>query len=868
MNQRLHSGFLILALLYLAIACESHAQEDLSTEYQLLMLTSYLQGCTAESDPVASVKTCHQYETPVIQNSSKPNQGSITFIERHFEGLDGSQRITQSLKFTSPKPDLLEVETSVISSTLVAELFTQVFNLPRLNQDQHDFDYLKQFLQLIPANESIELFLRVPELHYRPAIHYQGIWLALPQLTSEGSLWFPGDNLFDSLLMAPGKIIPLDTRVIEYLANALVALDIHTPSNSYRSLSSHGSLINCDSTQLLCSFQLEFSSTQADLFQKALPLSPSGHLIALGNKNSMAALSVSGDGLTLELVYLHEHLQYLDVPAMSYLPCSACNDRVNTALIRKYSQPATLIRLMGMFSHNGEQHEGQPDDGEPVQAEVQPQPPGDGPDAPALNSPNFSTVVPVVQFGGSKSGNSNSKGKSGKGSQSSGKGPSRGGKDKDKGDGHKKQRGSSGAGHSGGSSGGSGDAPTKGEKQSFKELISQKAKSMLKSFKQIHSDLKLEKEYFLKDLKLSKKDKPPTLTRTEFNRQRLKPWITAVRAISATQKMQRAATELEDHEVYDKNVEEAQHSEEFFFHPETKTLITNGARRISVPVRMEGNAEPEHAITAVDVKHQQNIGRMAMSGNKRVSGIARADVEKLQKQVESEKALWDKPVSQMTRSELAAARDKINNILTDELTLREDQLTLLDQGRIELYHKLGKRKDELTRLNQLWFGGASKQINELQKAVVELQNEAKQINEFYAHQDGYNQYYRHWSVAMLKEVFYSEAAHRRAKLDQAQKQFLHVADVSIVSAHWRRVAAHQPTAGPVFRRPPPLDETDAPAASSITRNKLFAIGIGSGLTTLASAVYYYWQEIPQYFTDDQPEEELRLEEINEDDRGD
>ncbi|MRI33998.1 hypothetical protein EOPP23_13460 [Endozoicomonas sp. OPT23] len=785
----------------------------------------------------------------------KDNGGGLSFVERELRDPGGTEHLLQSVVYSAPhRSDLdsagldsssFDSPIQATESALITELIMQLVNVPRFQQSQNDFDFLWRFLASIPAGQQAELFLRVPAFNYQPALLFQGNWMLLTALSSTGKLWFPGTGVHDELFTQQKVILPLDTQVIEYLSYALAALQ----SKNY--------LASCGQP---CTYDLQYAFTQSDISSRALPTVNASHFIPLGTGNQMPAMTIPNNGSQLELISLNRQLEQLDIPSIYYLPCPECQNWFNQALYRNSAQPLNFVRLMGLFSQLPGAAEFHQDNVQQMQ--VAGHPPGDGPDTPPLGS-HTSTSEPVfIQFGGHKGRNTASK--PAQSSQASGKrfqwpAPFKS---------HKKAKDEASSGAGGQGKNPDDDDPLdsheqRTERRQIREKMNREANKILKGLNQLKNDLKKEKDRFVA---MIKRDKTPhknakTLpTGAEYNRKRLASWEVVSRSDAEDLSEVRPVLDLEDHEIYSDELEKSDHPETFYYDKKSDKIIAPGARRVSIPIILPVRAEHQAPVEVNDVAYHHDLGKMMMTGERRASELAHEHVASLRDSVAQQKSLWQKSITKMTRRELSAARERVNLMLSEQLTLRDDELHRLDQGRVRLFHELQQRQEELNKLHKSWFGDNLTRKTELQNAMANVQTEARGIDEQYIHYYGYEQRYRHWSVMMLKENFYSEASERGQELDQANRAFVQTSRIALIGTHWHRKAAGIKTQPLVHLPPPAAEETDAPVNTFFSGKRPLWYGTGTvGLVATGSAVSYYWQELVQFFqgteTTTEPEQE-------------
>ncbi len=803
---------------------------------------------------------------PVDMENIERRESDITFVERElfFDGL--GSRVIRSLVVanTAAPPDTNDLLLKEIDggSQFIMALLTALLNIPRMNSDGQDYAFLWQLIDSIPPGNQLELFFNIPGSDHTPVMFYQQHWVILADLAESGIFWFP-DMAGSEWLPGARPVFPLEETVISYLARVVTVVNKLADQLPF----DFQKLRCLEGGDKICLYQSRELWQPPALNERLFFMEQSRYLIPLAGRENMASLMVSLPDHRLELTMLHKQLEYMDLPLLYYHSCMECSERFDLSVMRRHGPLmnfAKLIHLLTVIDSPVIVQQRHPEH----QMLNAGQGPGGGPGDDPLRSGGLEYIsiqdaeIAAVQHGGRR-------GKSGKQSPPKAKG---GGQYHDN---HQSDNGASGnassRGGGGGGGGGSGDGSSDREKESGKPRKIKKAikaffvegfKEIIESANRLGRDLEEEREYLMRKRSGSMDDGSAESNHAtpERNRHRLRHWPHVKKqGINGENTKRVAVDSLDDTVIYSPEVESGEGEEEYEVELDTKTLIAVQNRRASTAVNSDlrahhtvpGDNSAEAMEDVVDKESadpfsDSTVKQMA-TGRRRVSSLAREDVDALGHRVDS--ILKDeKPIARMNKAELVAAREKINQMYSEELILRHDELTRLDQGRTRLGMEIAQKKEELATMYRAWYGQDSEQLAQANRALADLQLKAKGVQEEFAGMDGYDQRFQHWAESMIKEKFYTEATERTESLDQTQLKLVRTFKVAYVGRYWKGLAAHKtPPAMPPFRlAEPPTQKPELPLIQDA--NSYFPIKgdlLLGGISALlgSSMLVYYWDSI-------------------------
>lgn len=792
-------GFVFFSLAYSEIAISSVALIPKPTQLQLYNEALNKSGCKFTSTNALEI-------TPVSKASLRHSGGDILFIRQKINESGPFEHMVHSIFFTSvcddkAKKNRVVAEDDSYSSRLIFLFFQTILSIPAMSDHGRDFDFIWQLFRQFSGTEYLELFYSLPDVTVYPVVMYRSHQIEVPELVRHGGLWFPGlsgEELF------PGyqRIMPLSAEVISILEEIVSAVNLKVAGQQ------RVPQLKCmNDSGTVCEF---LPATQRDLptvNQRTLMMQDRSVIIPLAGINNVSALHLDRSG-QLALVSLQLMLEQLDFIRLYYLPCKEFSRRFDAMVNRRYSSTMNFARFMGMLNLlNPPAHQAPALADQMVQA-------GQGPgpdDYPMFSDEGYNPIFPGDIPSGWQTGRN----------------------DKTKKGGRKRNSGA-GAGATQGQGADRQGAPVppkqpkrvrfqdedddeknpdkrRNEAEKDKESLREKLKNgyakVRVATKELIKDMDQELGYLANSLKRKNVATASSIARER--KKSLDKWVYVIKTEPNGKTSKVPMKKIKDTDVFDLDVELEAIEEEYVVEPETGAILADGRRRISVVAAQDieriQSRQPsldgvdEFGAQVFEEEHgfdSETPGLIAL-GRRRASSVADIHVNALRRRLDS-LLEGEKDIREMSRAEIMAASDKIDQLFDDELTLRYEELDRLDQGRIRLSQEILRKKEALDNLHGTWFSGKNEDAVQLGEELKTLQLRAQEVGEKYAAMHAYDARYRHWAGSLLKTEF-DQAAHERLRtLDNAQEKVLGSFKVAYFGRHWKKLAsseaAHPPLA--------------------------------------------------------------------------
>ena len=785
-------------ILFFSLICSELAASSLEVFPEQTIVQPYREvlnksGCKFMSSDSFDI-------TPVSKASLKNIPGDILFIRRLQNKNNRSEKIIPSVVFTPACFDEAEGASGYIAKDsfvyqLIFQIIQTVFAIPGLVDHGRDFDFIRKLMNQLSQTDYLELFYSLPGVTSDPVVLYRNHRVEIPGLIKQGALWFP-KLTGEEMLPDRRLIMPLSAGVISMLDAIVRAVNLKTTDQAWTP-----DLQCSGETGTVCQYLPESQRNMITVNRKILLMQDASVIIPLADIDNMSALHLDQSG-QLALVNLQWMPEQLDMVYLYYFPCEECSRRFDALVRRRYSSTMNFARFLGMFSHRNVP-------GHPVPALADQivqggQGPGGPDDFPMFSDSGHDLIFPGnIPSGRQATGAKKRKkrksadaGKTGEGGQkveqqpSASESPKRVSfwddddeeKDPDKRREHAEQ-----------------------EKQSLKDKVRAGYKKIHTATKKLIKDMDDELGYLVDRLKNKNTDTASSIAKD--NKTRLKRWRFVVKTEPGGNKNKVLSGRIKDKALLNLKLQQEAVEEDYVIEPETGTVLANGKRRVSViapedieQIRSYQSSlvtEDDSEVQVFEIEHQFDSETPALMafGQRRASSVAHVHVEALRGRLNS-LLEGEKDIREMSRKEIAAASEKINQLLDDELTLRYEELDRLDQGRTRLAGEIIRKKEELDQLYGAWFGGSNKDAAQVEADLTNLQLKAQKVCEKYAAMHAYGARYRHWAGSLIRKEFDDSAYERLKELNSAQERVLGSFKVAYFGRHWNNLAlpdaAHPP----------------------------------------------------------------------------